>query len=186
MGSFCSVEPEPPKKEWRKRPRERSDRRRRSPKTDRLRESRYAVTSTTGQHSSNRLSSSPQNPEDDSPGVERTPVRPLHEETRDIEEPPVAVPAQPRQAFLDPDLPELDRQRRKPRGNYVQPETTMISPITAINPKPRVNFAQEQAANQEIGLASTMLPFAKRPTQRQEASFVQEKHQRFELPGMVD
>lgn len=37
MGSFCSVEPEPPKKEWRKRPRERSDRRRRSPKTDRLR-----------------------------------------------------------------------------------------------------------------------------------------------------
>lgn len=32
----------------------------------------------------------------------------------------------------------------------MQPETTMISPITAINPKPRVNFAQEQAANQEV------------------------------------
>jgi hypothetical protein len=63
---------------------------------------------------------------------------------------------------------------------YMQPETTMIHQIPQ---KPRVNFA-----NQEMDIASSIIPFSNKPetTAPSSAAFVQEKHQRIELPGMVD
>mmetsp|Transcript_23291 Transcript_23291/g.42003 ORF Transcript_23291/g.42003 Transcript_23291/m.42003 type:complete len:177 (-) Transcript_23291:311-841(-) len=97
--------------------------------------------------------------------------------------PEPSLSSAPKVAFMEPAASAAKKPRPRPRGVYHQPETTAIS---AIPSKPKVKFA-----NNEVGIASSMMPFAKVPKPAapaaESSAFVQEKHQRVDcLPGMVD
>jgi hypothetical protein len=115
---------------------------------------------------------------------EHTPVRPIFDLSQDVS---LGVPVQPRQAFLEPTEPvepERPSGRRRPRNAYMQPEAAGLSPITVIPPKAVPGHTRDHRSFAEIGIASDILPFAKRGIPQPAASFVQETR-RMELPGMV-
>eukprot|EP00996_Jenningsia_fusiforme_P005303 NODE_6242_length_591_cov_18.226937_g5832_i0.p1 GENE.NODE_6242_length_591_cov_18.226937_g5832_i0~~NODE_6242_length_591_cov_18.226937_g5832_i0.p1 ORF type:complete len:160 (+),score=9.65 NODE_6242_length_591_cov_18.226937_g5832_i0:72-551(+) len=100
------------------------------------------------------------------PTFSQTPASPLPVET--------SRPA-PRNAFLE-ETPLGNLPSAKPRGVYMQPTT---DPLTRYQP-------QNQ---QQADVAAAILPFVTtrdRGRNPEGSSFVQENHERLDLPGMVD